>query len=93
MWTGEKGGNKNCAALKENSFKNCTANDKTLMRVTKLYCKLQDFIVNEQKCYFLLIASSTATATVTVAPTIGLFPIPMKPIISTWAGTEEEPAN
>ena len=38
-------------------------------------------------------ASDTATAQATVAPTIGLLPIPIKPIISTWAGTEEEPAN
>ena len=38
-------------------------------------------------------ASSTATATATVAPTIGLLPIPIKPIISTCAGTEEDPAN
>ena len=36
---------------------------------------------------------STATATATVAPTMGLLPMPKKPIISTWAGTEEEPAN
>ena len=41
--------------------------------------------------YFWL--SATATATATVAPTMGLLPIPRKPIISTWAGTEEEPAN
>jgi len=40
-----------------------------------------------------LIASLVATATATEAPTIGLLPIPMRPIISTWAGTEEEPAN
>ena len=39
------------------------------------------------------IASSTATAQATVAPTIGLLPIPIRPIISTWAGTDEEPAN
>ena len=38
-------------------------------------------------------ASSTATATATVAPTMGLLPMPRKPIISTCAGTEEEPAN
>ena len=41
--------------------------------------------------YFPL--SSTATATATVAPTMGLLPMPRKPIISTWAGTELEPAN
>jgi len=38
-------------------------------------------------------ACSNATATATLAPTIGLLPMPIKPIISTWAGTEEEPAN
>ena len=37
--------------------------------------------------------SSTATAQATVAPTIGLLPMPIRPIISTCAGTEEEPAN
>ena len=42
---------------------------------------------------YLFIASDTATATATEAPTIGLFPMPMSPIISTCAGTEEEPAN
>ena len=42
---------------------------------------------------YFFIASSTATATATVAPTIGLLPMPMSPIISTCAGTEEEPAN
>src|SRR5699024_9484820 len=50
-----------------------------------LYFKLSFFN------YF--IASSTATATATEAPTIGLFPIPISPIISTCAGTDEEPAN
>ena len=30
--------------------------------------------------------SSTATATETVMPTMGLLPAPRKPIISTWAG-------
>ena len=33
------------------------------------------------------------SATATAAPTMGLLPMPRKPIISTWAGTEEEPAN
>ena len=42
---------------------------------------------------YLLSASSTATATATVAPTMGLLPMPRKPIISTCAGTEDEPAN
>ena len=41
--------------------------------------------------YFKL--SATATATATVAPTMGLLPMPRKPIISTWAGTELDPAN
>ncbi len=43
--------------------------------------------------YFLFRAMSTVTATATVAPTIGVLPMPRKPIISTWAGTDEEPAN
>ena len=42
---------------------------------------------------YLPMPSCTATATATVAPTIGLLPMPMRPIISTCAGTEEEPAN
>ena len=41
--------------------------------------------------YFM--ASSTATAQATVAPTMGLLPMPIRPIISTCAGTDEEPAN
>ncbi len=45
----------------------------------------------KKKYYFRL--SATATATATVAPTMGLLPMPKKPIISTWAGTELEPAN
>ena len=44
-------------------------------------------------CRYSLSAALTATAQATVAPTMGLLPMPMKPIISTWAGTEEEPAN
>ena len=43
--------------------------------------------------YFLFRARSTLTAQATEQPTIGLLPMPRKPIISTWAGTEEEPAN
>ena len=42
--------------------------------------------------YFLKV-SATATAQATVQPTIGLLPIPMNPIISTCAGTDEDPAN
>ena len=43
--------------------------------------------------YFLLRARSTFTAHATEHPTMGLLPIPRKPIISTCAGTDEEPAN
>ena len=43
--------------------------------------------------WFYFNASSIATATATVMPTIGLLPAPIRPIISTCAGTEEEPAN
>ena len=46
-----------------------------------------------RKIVFYLVPSYTATAQATVAPTMGLLPMPMRPIISTWAGTEEEPAN
>ena len=45
------------------------------------------------KYLIYFIASFTATAQATVAPTMGLLPMPRKPIISTCAGTEEEPAN
>ena len=40
------------------------------------------FLISKED-YFLLIARSIATATDTVAPTIGLLPMPRKPIIST----------
>ena len=43
--------------------------------------------------FYFAMPSCTATATATVAPTMGLLPMPMSPIISTCAGTEEEPAN
>ena len=46
-----------------------------------------------RKYLYLLSAWATSTAHATVHPTIGLLPIPRKPIISTWAGTEDEPAN
>ena len=45
------------------------------------------------KLFYLFRAKATLTAQATVHPTIGLLPIPRKPIISTCAGTEEEPAN
>ena len=45
------------------------------------------------KQYYFVKPSCTATAQATEAPTIGLFPIPIRPIISTCAGTDEEPAN
>ena len=51
----------------------------------------RSFAMNEAVNY--LLASSIATATATVIPTIGLLPAPMRPIISTCAGTEDEPAN
>ncbi len=42
---------------------------------------------------YLPSACSTATAQATVQPTMGLLPMPMRPIMSTCAGTDEEPAN
>ena len=44
-------------------------------------------------CDYLLSAVATSTAQATVQPTIGLLPMPRNPIISTCAGTDEEPAN
>ena len=38
-------------------------------------------------------AWALSTAQATVQPTIGVLPIPRNLIISTWAGTDEEPAN
>ena len=43
--------------------------------------KFMLFMISGLFVYFLL--SATATATATVAPTMGLLPIPRKPIIST----------
>ena len=37
--------------------------------------------------------SAASTAQATVQPTIALLPMPRNPIISTCAGTDEEPAN
>jgi hypothetical protein len=39
--------------------------------------------------YHSFIACATATATATVAPTMGLLPMPIRPIISTCAGANE----
>ena len=43
---------------------------------------IRPFVALIDNAYFLKL-SSTATATATVAPTIGLLPIPIRPIIST----------
>ena len=53
------------------------------------------FIILKFYClfFYLFSAKATFTAQATVQPTIGLLPIPKKPIISTCAGTELEPAN
>lgn len=55
------------------------------------HCITKQIVLENKPSYF--IASSTATAQATVAPTMGLLPMPIRPIISTCAGTEEEPAN
>ena len=51
------------------------------------------FVVLSILIDYLFSAVATSTAQATVQPTIGLFPMPRKPIISTCAGTEDEPAN
>jgi len=48
------------------------------LNLSLLVQSLLNFII-----FYLFIASSTATATATEAPTIGLLPIPISPIIST----------
>ena len=53
------------------------------------FCFISPFL----RVFYFVIASCTATAQATDAPTMGLLPMPIKPIISTWAGTEDEPAN
>ena len=63
-----------------------------LKKLPKHIRELKQTEINRNTVYFD-IASWTATATATVMPTIGLLPAPRKPIISTCAGTEEEPAN
>ena len=57
-----------------------------------LLCLRKDFSFACANDY-LVKPSCTATAQATEAPTIGLLPIPIRPIISTCAGTDEEPAN
>ena len=59
----------------------------------KVLCK-RSFAALRMTAYnYLLSAVATSTAQATVQPTIGLLPIPRNPIISTCAGTDEEPAN
>ncbi len=60
--------------------------------VLVLLCLRKDFSFACASDY-LVRPSCTATAQATEAPTIGLLPIPIRPIISTCAGTDEEPAN
>ncbi len=50
------------------------------IKITRPYILCRDVLKNTIYSYF---ANETATAQATVAPTIGLLPIPIKPIIST----------
>ena len=59
-----------------------------LVPLKKASAKAKAFLIA-----YLDMPSCTATAQATVMPTIGLLPAPIRPIISTCAGTEEEPAN
>ena len=62
--------------------------DEILQEIAEV-CASQQFILGpkveefENNNNYLLKLPATATATATVAPTIGLLPIPRKPIIST----------
>ena len=73
---------------RKNALQNCA----DLSQTCRSGKRPQTFPSETGRRYFF-IASSTATATATVAPTMGLLPMPIRPIISTCAGTEEEPAN
>ena len=61
------------------------------------YMLCRNLFVNTVYCFLNVVrryfARLTATAQATVAPTMGLLPMPISPIISTCAGTEELPAN
>ena len=70
----------------------CGSADRNIPQKRSVPAKVRSFsAILRRQDYF--IACSTATATATVAPTIGLLPMPRKPIISTCAGTDDEPAN
>ena len=55
----------------------------TMLRKTGFTEHFNVLAFNLQKIFYYLEASSIATATATVIPTIGLLPAPIKPIIST----------
>ena len=57
------------------------------------WCALMVYVIAIVTGNYLLRAVATSTAQATVQPTIGLLPMPRKPIISTCAGTDDEPAN
>ena len=69
---------------KETPLKGCLRN---------VLCKRSFAALGMTVYNYLLSAVATSTAQATVQPTIGLLPIPRNPIISTCAGTDEEPAN
>ena len=56
-------------------------------------CPVDIHRTSRGEVFYLFNANATFTAQATVQPTIGLLPMPRKPIISTCAGTELEPAN
>ena len=65
-----------------------TAAEKKMLGITAEHYSFQAIALN-----YLFKAVATSTAQATVQPTIGLLPIPRNPIISTCAGTDDEPAN
>ncbi len=68
-------------ALKVLIYMDYYASNKVLTLVSGSYYASNKVLTLVSGSYF--IASSTATAVATVAPTIGLLPIPIRPIIST----------
>ena len=58
-----------------------------------VFCKRSLAALRMTVYNYLFSAVATSTAQATVQPTIGLLPMPRNPIISTCAGTDDDPAN
>ena len=93
LYLDEKSGNSllRCADKKRHPRKDVSVN--VWYEIPRLTTFARNDSVRNTYPNYLLSAVATSTAQATVQPTIGLLPIPRNPIISTCAGTDEEPAN